>query len=183
MVIFGLTGLNGSGKGTVADYLVSKYGFRHYSVGDYILEEMARRGLANERKNMVLVANDLRQKYGAGYIVEQLINKAKQIGGDGAIVESIRTIGEIELLKSLGCYVLGVGADRKLRYERILKRGSFKDNKTYEQFVEEEELEMNSEDPSKQNLEKCYMLADYKVDNNKDKNYLFQQLDEIIKKI
>ncbi|HEX3095769.1 MAG TPA: AAA family ATPase, partial [Patescibacteria group bacterium] len=45
MIIIGITGTAGSGKGTVVEYLVSKYGFKHYSARGFITEELVRRNL------------------------------------------------------------------------------------------------------------------------------------------
>ena len=81
-MIIGITGTLGAGKGTVADYLVKERGFKHLSVREYLIEEIKKRGLAVNRDNMVLVANDLRVKFGPGYIAEQLYEKAVEIEGD-----------------------------------------------------------------------------------------------------
>jgi len=51
------------------------------------------------RDSMVIVANELREKYGAGFIAQELYEQAEK-SGDNTIIESIRTPGEIELLRS-----------------------------------------------------------------------------------
>ena len=40
MVIIGITGTLGAGKGTIVDYLVNKKSFYHYSVSGYLKEEL-----------------------------------------------------------------------------------------------------------------------------------------------
>lgn len=40
MQIIGITGTLGAGKGTVVDYLVKNKGFNHFSVGDYLIDEI-----------------------------------------------------------------------------------------------------------------------------------------------
>ena len=46
MIIIGITGTLGSGKGTIVEYLVQKRGFRHYSVREYLLEIIRKAGMS-----------------------------------------------------------------------------------------------------------------------------------------
>ena len=43
MIIIGITGTLGAGKGTIVEYLVGKKGFKHYSVRE-LLSEIIRAG-------------------------------------------------------------------------------------------------------------------------------------------
>lgn len=58
-IIFGITGTNGAGKGTVVEYLKTK-GFEHLWVTGLITEEIVKRGMPVNRDSMRIVANDLR---------------------------------------------------------------------------------------------------------------------------
>ena len=60
MIIIGITGTLGAGKGTIVDYMVNNLNFVHYSVRGFISEEIKRRGLEVNRDNLTAVANDLR---------------------------------------------------------------------------------------------------------------------------
>ena len=74
------------------------------------------------RDSMVIVANDLRAKQSPSYIVEQLYDQAKT-SGKNTIIESIRAVGEAEVLKSKGnFYLFAIDADSKIRYERAVLR-------------------------------------------------------------
>jgi dCMP deaminase len=84
-------------------FLLEK-GFKHYSVRDYLIEEIEKRGMEVDRNSMVFVANDLREKNSSSYIVEELYRRAEIVGGN-VVIESIRTSGEIELLREKGEYV------------------------------------------------------------------------------
>ena len=69
MVIIGITGTIGAGKGTIVDYRTTYKNFKHYSVRAYLLEEIKKRQLPPNRDSMVLVANSLRQQQGASFII------------------------------------------------------------------------------------------------------------------
>ena len=166
MIIIGITGTIGAGKGTVVDYLVKQEQFKHYSVRSFLIAEIERRNLPINRDSMTLLANELRLKHEPSYIVEQLYNQAIE-QTNNCIIESIRNIGEIDCLKAKGkFYLLAVDADSKLRYERIIVRGSETDHITYETFLENEAREMQSADKFKQNLRGCINQADFLIENN-----------------
>ncbi|MDD4026687.1 MAG: AAA family ATPase [Candidatus Shapirobacteria bacterium] len=183
MIIIGITGTIGAGKGTIVEYLVGKKGFKHFSARAFLVEEIEKRGLENNRDNMVAVANDLRQKNSPSFVADELFKRALESGND-CIIESLRTQGEVESLKQKGNFILlAVDADPKIRYERITNRLSSTDNISFEKFLADEEREMTSDDPNKQNLKKCIEMADFTITNNKDINYLNQQIEEIYDQI
>ena len=76
MIIIGITGTLGAGKGTIVDYLVQNKGFVHYSVRAYITEECQRRGLEVNRDTLTQVGNDLRAAHCPSYITDQLFERA-----------------------------------------------------------------------------------------------------------
>jgi len=183
MIIIGITGTLGAGKGTIVDYLVQQKNYAHYSVRQYLIEEINRLGLENNRDSMTILANHLRAKNSASFITDELFKKAV-IKGKNAIIESIRTPGEIESLKAKGSfYLIAVDADPKIRYERIVHRASETDKISFETFLANEAREMNSTDPNNQNLKKCIAMADFTFDNNGDIALLHQQIEMVISKI
>lgn len=178
-VMLGITGTNGAGKGTIVEFLVKVEGFKHFSASGLISEEIVKRGMSVDRDNMIVVANELRAKYGPGYIAEELLRRAGESRED-RIIESIRTLGEVEKLRKEGGILLAVDADQKIRYERITKRGSNKDRVSFEEFVEQEKKEMESEDPNKQNLSACIKVADYVIQNNGTIEELNREIEKIL---
>jgi dephospho-CoA kinase len=184
MLIIGITGTNGSGKGTVVEYLVEKKAFVHYSVRGYLLELIREKGLPENRESMIRLANELRESNDSpSYLIDQLYEKAKT-KGKNCIIESIRTVGEVNSLKSKGdFYLLAVEADPKLRYERILLRKSETDMISYENFLDNEKQEMQSTDPNKQNLSACMKMADFVLNNNGSIKELEEQVETILRKL
>jgi dephospho-CoA kinase len=104
--------------------------------------------------------------------------------GTDAIIESLRTEGEIAALRAKGnFYLFAVDADPKIRYERIVARGGVKDKVSFEKFLADEALEMHATDSNKQNLARCMELADYRLMNNGTKEDLNAQVDIVLQKI
>lgn len=183
MIIIGITGTIGAGKGTVVDYLVDKHHFGHFSVRKFLTAIIEERKLPLNRDSMVHVANELRANNSPSYIVEQLYDLASHSHQD-CIIESIRTPGEIDALRKLGrFYLLAVDADATIRYDRVIIRNSETDKISYETFVENEHREMSSTDPNKQNLSVCMQQADFTVMNNGTYEELHQQVEDILLQI
>ena len=177
MKIIGITGTIGSGKGTIVDYLVKNYGFQHYSVRHYLIREAQKQNLPLNRDTYVKLANSLREKHSPSFIIDELYKEALNNGGD-AIIESIRTSGEIASLRTKDNFTLwAVDAEPKIRYERIVVRRSETDHISFDTFLANEQREMNAEDPTKQNLAECIRQADVVFENNDNFEKLFQQIE------
>jgi len=179
MRIIGITGTLGSGKGAIVNFLKREMAYTHYSVRDYLINEINKRGLEVNRDIMTQTANELRRKHGSSYIIEKLYEEAAK-SDNNCIIESIRTTGEIEALRKKGDFILlAVDAPLELRYERIKKRNSETDNISFEQFKQNENREMICGDINCQNLKKCMAMADYIFYNDGS----ISQLEESIKQV
>lgn len=183
-MIIGITGTYRSGKGTVSEYLISKKNFKHFSMSDYIIEVLEKRGFHQiDRKAMIDEGNRIREELGADFIVKELFKRAKIEGGD-IIIESIRNPAEASFIKSQKeGYLIAVDAHPRIRYDRAIAEGGIKDNVTFEEFIESERKEFSSTDPNAQNLKKCVEMADFKIDNNSTKEELENHVREIVYEI
>lgn len=181
VTLIGLTGTLGAGKGTMAQYLLQQ-GFTHYSAREFIRTEVQKRGLPENRDMLVQVGNDLRRQFGPDYVIATMARRGLA-ESDRVIVESIRVPAEVEAVQKMGGVVIALDADQKLRYERLYKRGlTDTDNVTFAEFVAEEEREMRSDDPYKQNIHRCLAMADYRIENNGTEEELYEQIDEVIQR-
>ncbi len=167
MIIVGITGTNASGKEEVAKYFQEK-GFIHYSMSGYITSVIEKAGGTVNRDELIRVGNELRKNFGPGHIAAALYTQACE-KGKPCIIESLRTVGEIEILRKIvgeRFLLLGIDADRHVRYHRAVGRKSAKDNVTFEEFMAQEEKEWTSTDPHKQNLAACLDMVDELIVNN-----------------
>lgn len=179
-MIVGLTGSFGAGKGCVADYLVNKKNFAHFSARTFIVQELERRGEVINRDTMTAMGNTLRAEHGPTYIFEQLVLMAKAHGSN-AVVESVRAVAEARYIKEQGGIVLGVDAAPELRFERIVKRGSETDHVTFEEWKAQELAEMNPDDPTKQDIFGALRESDYIIMNTGSLDELETAIEVFIK--
>lgn len=183
MLIIGITGTLGAGKGTIVGYLADKHGFEHYSVRTLLNSRLKEMGLELNRDNMVELANSIRRERGPSAMAEILFEQAASSGGN-CIIESIRTPGEIEALRTKGSFwLLAVDAPAALRYQRIQLRGSETDGVSLETFLANEAREMDADDPNKQNLRACIAQADFSLDNSGSFDDLYQQVEAVLSKL
>ena len=181
MKIIGITWPAAAGKWTLVDYLVEKLWFKHYSVSWYLSWILKNEGKEINRDSMRELADSLRAQFWSNYIVGELYKQAVE-NWENAIIESIRTVWEVELLKKQPDFILlSVDADQKVRYERALSRNSEKDHISFEKFQEQEALEASNQDPNKWNILACQKLADISLENDGDTALLFSRLDESLK--
>ncbi len=182
MIILGITGTNGAGKGAVVKYL-RKNGFIHYSVRDFLIEEIKKLDMDINRTSMRIVADGLREKHGPSYIIDQILERAVEINRN-CVIESIRCPGEIDSLKkNENFFLFSIDAPRCIRYERIKKRKSSTDSVNLQEFTKQEEAEWDNNEPFKMNIPKCIELSDYKFINDKEFLNLHNQIDLALTKI
>lgn len=183
MQLIGLTGLNASGKGTAADYLIQQ-GFSYYSLSDIVRDYASEKGLDHSRGNLILCGNELREKFGPSVLAERALEKLKKDGPSKAVVDSIRNLFEIEELRKIpGFLLIGIDAPVKTRFERSKTRGRTGFETSLDDFVKIE-LKENSADPKKQQLFDCLKLADRTINNDgtveelEEELYLILQINE-----
>jgi len=170
MKIIGIAGTNGSGKDSLGEILAKNYGYMFVSGADFLRDEAKKRGLSIEREVLRTISAEWRRKYGLGVLVDKAFEIYKQSAKKykGLVISPMRNPGEAQHLKELGGVLIWVDADLKVRYGRITKRQrSTEDQKTFEQFLAEEQAEMeHSGDETTLSLSGVKLKADIFLENN-----------------
>ncbi len=180
-IVFGLTGKNASGKGTVAEILKKK-NFTYHSLSDSLRDELKSLKKEETRENLIDIGNELREKGGPGVLADKLIPKLNF--ENNHIVDSIRNPLEVISLRKETLlrrfFLISVDANSRLRYDRLCSRGRIGDTDSWEKFVEQEKKEENVDDPNKQQLSRTMQMADYNIDNSGTLQELEAQVNKII---
>lgn len=180
-MIIGLTGKNASGKGEVAEYLKQR-GFEYHSLSDEIRQEIRKRGLEISRELLIEVGNELRRQSGPGALAERVLSRLDQ--NRNYVVDSVRHPSEVEVLRRRKDFIFAsVEADQALRFERSRARSRESAPQSLEQFIREEEKELNNRDPTSQQLLATSQIADITLTNNGTIEDLHRQLDALLPRL
>jgi dephospho-CoA kinase len=185
MLKIGVTGNNGGGKDTFANYLVSKKGFEHISLSDFIREETQKRGLELSRNNFHNVGNDMRVIFGPDILARRALEKMDGASKNYALT-SIRNPYEVRALQEAGNFVLvAIDAPIEVRFARIIERNrkNEKELMTLEEFKRFEEDELKSESTSSQQIGECIKMARFTVSNDSDFAVFEKRIEEVYLRI
>lgn len=117
--IIGIVGAFGSGKTTAAAYLARK-GYKRIYLSSFLEKEAQKRKLPLTRKILQDIGNEMREENGVGVLMKKALLALR--GEQKIVIDGLRNFGEIEeLRKNPEAIVLGIVANRKVRFERIKK--------------------------------------------------------------
>ena len=132
----------GSGKSTIVSALKAK-GIEVLNLGDGVRAEAKRRNLEPTGDNLGKLMLELRKKNGAGAIAELLTESIKNSQSNVIIVDGVRSITEVEVLRNVGTVkLLSIEATSDTRYKFLSSRGRSDDPITREKFEERDNREL-----------------------------------------
>ena len=132
----------GSGKSTIVSALKAK-GIEALNLGDGVRAEAKRRNLEPTGDNLGKLMLELRKKNGAGAIAELLTESIKNSQSNVIIVDGVRSITEVEVLRNVGSVkLLSIEATADTRYKFLGSRGRSDDPITREKFEERDNREL-----------------------------------------
>ncbi|MDQ3807246.1 MAG: AAA family ATPase [Thermoproteota archaeon] len=119
-----LTGMPGAGKSSVASFLKEK-GFEVVTMGDVVREEAKRQGLEPTDTNLGKMMLKLRNDLGPGAVGHIVLEKLARDGGSSnVVIDGIRSIAEVEILKKAGhVRILAIHASQYTRFKHLKERG------------------------------------------------------------
>ena len=179
-MLVGLTGRNASGKTTVVQWFASR-GIQTLSCSDSIRRWLSGKGIKETRESLIEGGRELRRRGGAGVLAEMLL---QGLSGDDAVIDSIRTPGEVEALRARDDFVLiEVRAGADSRWQRSKERGRPGDAADRAAFVSQEAKEEVAIDAAGQALVATAEMADLILFNVGSIEDLHGDLEDLIGKL
>ena len=113
----------GAGKSSVASFLKEK-GFVVMTMGDVVREEAKRQGLEPTDINLGKMMLKLRQDLGPGAVGHIVLQKLARDGSSSnVVIDGIRSIAEVEVLKKVGhVRLLAIHASQDTRFKHLMER-------------------------------------------------------------
>jgi len=210
MIVIGICGKPGAGKNAAARRFVGNWGFQEFNYTEDIIEpviELAKKspgvlGSYFTKFGVKVPADKLRALQVAcrGDVDRAMMTRvtaillsvrpdiydwigAQKFQTDRIVLSSVRQLEGVKLLKGfegVDYHLIEVFADPKVRWERAMARASEKDRVDYEQFLEQEEDDLEVTGLGK--LLKSDLI-DFRIDNNGTVAQLNKQVDQIAKRL
>ncbi len=142
-IIIGLVGEAAAGKGTVAQYLVEKYGAVTFAFSKPMKDCLTRLHIPLSRENLTAFSEITRRTYGDDLYAKVIAKDCGAADSAMIVVDGIRRMTDVTTLKDLpGFHMIYVTAPVELRWQRARKRGekAGEADMTLEQFKAEELL-------------------------------------------
>jgi len=137
-----ITGMPGAGKSTIVNKL-EEIGFEKFTLGDGIRAEAERRNIEPSGENLGKLMLEVREKNGPGAVAELIRESIQNSTQNIVIVDGVRSIGEIDVLKKIGnVKLLAIQASSETRFNFLTGRGRSDDPKTRESFEERDNREI-----------------------------------------
>lgn len=141
--LIGLTGMPGSGKSAVSN-LARDLDIPVVSMGDVVREEVTKRGLSPNPKNVGEVMMKLRTDFGEAVVAERCLSRIEVLSSPIVLVEGIRSMEEAHLFRK-NCSrfeLIAVHSSPQTRLGRLRMRGRSDDSRNRETFDERDKREL-----------------------------------------
>jgi dephospho-CoA kinase len=189
-MFIGITGLAGSGKGTVADILseiVINNGVlvRRYNLSDEIKAELIRRGRLGDcdsRTKLIETGNELRDTFGDGILARRILAREEKVLTEKpgnhtlVLITGIRNPGEVHILRDAWgdqFLLLAIELPENMRRERLMSRTQYLDD----DISLSEEIDKADQDIG---ITKCIAMADRHLSNSGTSEKLRLDLQEFV---
>jgi dephospho-CoA kinase len=150
----------GAGKSTIVTKLET-LGFEKFTLGDGIRAEAKRRKIEPSGENLGKLMLEVREKNGPGAVAELIRDPIQKSTHDVVIVDGVRSIAEIDVLKKIGdVKLLAIEASSETRFNFLSSRGRSDDPKTKKNFEERDNREIGV------GLGKSIEIADKTITNH-----------------
>jgi len=140
--IIAIAAMPGAGK-AMASELARDRDMPVFLCGDVVREEASRRRLSPTPENLGNLMLKMRQEEGPDVMAKRLIPKINSAQSNVVIVEGLRGLEELELLKkNFKVRLLAIHSSPDKRFQRLLRRRRSDDPKTPEEFNQRDRREL-----------------------------------------
>ncbi|MBN1634468.1 MAG: AAA family ATPase [Ignavibacteria bacterium] len=123
--IVAVIGMCGSGKSEAVKYF-TEHGYQRVYFGDVVINELREKGLESNEINERTVRENLRKQFGMSAMAIKSLQKIREYFKTGnVVIESLYSWSEYKIIhKEFGenFKLLAIHTEKKLRYERLMKR-------------------------------------------------------------
>jgi len=160
-VVIGITGLAGSGKSLLSDYLEKK-GLGVFQTGNIVREIAISRNVSYTSLGEISLEF---LPYDNTEIIERICDKiSKSYHEKYVIIEGIKKISEVEYLrKNYSTYMVAILSSQNIRFNRLLKRNRYDDPVSIDYLKKRDEIEL------KYGIGNVIALADFYIINDGEK--------------
>ena len=177
-IVIGLAGEMSSGKTTVTEYIIKKYGGVSYRFSTPLSDIAERIYVEKTRINLQNISTMLRKEFGEDTLSRILYNDVKNNTDNKIIlVDGVRRKEDIVYLETMpGFSLVYINASLEQRYKRLIGRNEKIDDqtKTFEEFKKEQLHESELE------ISKLKDESKLIFDNSGDLDYLYTQIDKFM---
>ncbi len=167
-----VVGLVRAGKDTIADYLVSKYGFFKYNFSDVLRDRILKRGAEPTKEEMIAEGMNVRKEFGSQSVIAEILLKKVDKTKDNVFTGAREPSEEIILRRELSdLKIIKIEAPLETRFKRSEKNNI------------EDIINRDKHDSDVLGVKKIIAKADYSIDNSGNLEDLYRQVDEILEKI
>ncbi|MFH1455068.1 MAG: AAA family ATPase [bacterium] len=179
-IIIGLVGQIACGKEAIKKYIAQKYNTQDCRFSTPLRDIVRRLDILESRENLQKISTILRASFGEDLLAKVITIDATKLDSEIVVIDGIRRMADIKYLKDLSnFYFIKIEGDPKIRYERMKARNenAGDKDKTFEQFVADQENEADGEIP------KVMEFSKISIDNNGTLEELYEKIDKIIGEI
>jgi len=140
--VIAITGMPGSGK-ALASSSAEEHNIPVFICGDVVREEASATKIPQTPENLGSLMLKMRAQYGADIIARRLITKINLVPSKTIVVEGLRSLDELELLREkFDVKLLAIHSPPTQRLQRLVRRGRSDDPKTLKEFNERDRREL-----------------------------------------
>jgi dephospho-CoA kinase len=176
ILVIGLAGRIGAGKGAAAEYLKKKYKAQQFVYSDILGDVLKRLHLPVTREELQKLGSCLREGLGADVLVDAMEGDLKAAKAELRLIDGLRYVNEVEMLRRFPHNkLIFLDAPLQLRYERSKARNQKGEGTmTLSQFKTREKAATERE------LDAVKRQADIAIDNSGTLQELHAKIDRLM---